>query len=70
MPTSLATPTTPIGHRNARIRWTGKIEEAMLEGLIKAVKKEFRVDSSYKSNSWKIALNYTLTIAQQPVTFK
>ena len=42
----------------------------MLEGLIKAVKKGFCVDSSYKSNGWKIALNYMLTVAQQPVTLK
>ena len=56
-------PATPIGHRNARIKWTGKMEEAMLEGLIKAVKKRFCVDSSYKSDGWKIALNYMLTVA-------
>ena len=42
----------------------------MLEGLVKAVKKEFYIDSSYKSNGWKIALNYTLTVTQQPITLK
>ena len=42
----------------------------MLKGLIKAVKKGFCVDSSYKSNGWKIALNRTLTVAQQPITLK
>ena len=42
----------------------------MLEGLVKAVKKEYRVDSSYKSNGQKIALNYTLTISRQPITLK
>jgi len=35
----------------------------MLEGLIKAVNKGYRVDSSYKANSWKIALTYIITIA-------
>ena len=40
----------PIGYRNVRIRWIGKIEEVILEGLVKAVKKGFCVDSSYKSN--------------------
>ena len=42
----------------------------MLRGLIKAVEKGYCVDSSYKSNGWKIALNYTLAITQQPVTLK
>jgi len=57
------TPATPVGHKNARIRWTGEMEEAMLEGLVKAIKKGFYIDSSYKSNGWKIALNCTLTVA-------
>jgi len=30
-----AAPTTPAGHRNARIIWTDKIEEAILEGLVR-----------------------------------
>jgi len=34
----------------------------MLEGLIKAVWKEYCVDSSYKADGWKIALSYTLTV--------
>ena len=38
------------------------MEEAMLEGLVKAVKKGYHVDSSYKSNGWKITLNRTLAI--------
>ena len=42
----------------------------MLEGLIKAVEKGYRADSSYKSDGWKIALNCTLAVAQQPVTLK
>ena len=46
-----------------RIRWTGEMEEAMLEGLVEAVKKGFRADSSYKSDGWKIALNRTLAAA-------
>ena len=44
--------------------------EATLEGLVEAVKKGFRADSSYKSNGWKIALNHTLAVAHQPVTLK
>jgi hypothetical protein len=52
----------PIGYRNARIRWTGKMEEAMLEGLVKAIKKGFCADSSYKFNGWKITLNYIFTV--------
>jgi hypothetical protein len=39
------------------------MEEAMLEGLVEAVKKGYCVDSSYKSNGWKIALNRTLAVA-------
>ena len=42
----------------------------MLEGLIKAVQKGYRVDSSYKADSWKITLSRTVTIAQQPITLK
>jgi len=39
------------------------MEEAMLEGLVEAVKKGFRADSSYKSDGWKIAFNCTLAVA-------
>ena len=42
----------------------------MLKGLIEAVKKGFCINSSYKSNGWKIALNYMLIVTQQPITFK
>ena len=42
----------------------------MLEGLVEAVRKGYRVDSSYKANGQKIALNRTVAIAQQPVTLK
>jgi len=38
------------------------MEEAMLKGLIEAVKKGFRADSSYKFDGWKIALNCTLVV--------
>jgi len=38
------------------------MEEAMLKGLIEAVKKGFCADSSYKSNGWKIAFNRTLVV--------
>ena len=57
-----ATPATPTGHRNARVRWIDEMEEAMLEGLVEAVEKGYCVDSSYKANIWKIALNRTLTV--------
>jgi len=56
-------PVTPIGYRNTCIRWTGEIKEAMLKGLIKAVKKGFRADSFYKFNGWKITFNCTLVVA-------
>ena len=46
------------------------MEEVMLEGLLKAVRKGYRADSSYKADGWKIALNYTLAVAQQSVTIK
>jgi len=46
------------------------MEEAMLEGLVEAVRKGYRADSSYKADGWKIALNRTLTVAQQSVTIK
>ena len=42
----------------------------MLKGLIKAIKKGFCTDSSYKSNSWKITFDYTLIVTQQPITLK
>jgi len=42
----------------------------MLKGLVKAVRKGYHADSSYKANGWKIALNRTLTVAQQSVTIK
>ena len=35
----------------------------MLEGLVKAVKKGYRADSSYKANGWKIALTRIIAIA-------
>ena len=36
-----ATPATPAVRRNARLRWSGEIEEAMLEGLVEAVGNGF-----------------------------
>ena len=42
----------------------------MLEGLVEAVQKGYRADSSYKANGWKIALNYMLAVIQQPITVK
>jgi len=38
------------------------MEEAMLEGLVKAIWKGYRADSSYKADGWKIALNRTLAV--------
>jgi len=63
-PATPTTPATPAGHRRGRIRWTSEMEEAMLEGLIKAVNKGYRVDSSYKANGWKIALTCTIAVTQ------
>jgi len=57
-----ATPAMPVGHRNARLRWINEMEEAMLEGLLKAVWKGYCVDSSYKADGWKIALNCMLAV--------
>jgi len=42
----------------------------MLEGLVEAVNKGYRADSSYKANSWKIALTCIITVAQQPITLR
>ena len=50
-PATLVMPVTPAGYRRGRIRWISKIEKVMLEGLVKAVNKGYRVDSSYKANS-------------------
>ena len=46
------------------------MEEAILEGLIKAIQKGYRADSSYKAKGWKLALNYTLAVANQAVNLK
>jgi hypothetical protein len=35
-----ATPTTPAGHRNVRIRWTDKIEDAVLEASLRPFGKD------------------------------
>ena len=35
-----ATPATPAGHRNVRIRWTDKMEEAVLEALLRPFGKD------------------------------
>jgi hypothetical protein len=58
-----ATPMIPINAKKPRIRWTTEMEEAMLESLINADWKEYRVDSSYKADGWKLTLNYTLAVA-------
>jgi len=34
----------------------------MLEGLVDAVRKGYRVDSSYKADGWKLALNCILAV--------
>ena len=36
----------------------------MLRALVKAVKKGYCADSSYKFNGWKIALNCTLAVTR------
>ena len=66
-PVTLATPTSL---RKSRIKQTIEIEEAILEGLIKAIQKGYRVDSSYKVKGQKLALNYILTITNQVVNLK
>ena len=35
----------------------------MLEGPVNAIRKGYRVDSSYKAEGWKLTLNYILAIA-------
>jgi len=42
----------------------------MLDGLVKAVNKGYRADSSYKANGWKITLTYIIAVAQQPITLR
>ena len=42
----------------------------MLEGLVKAVQKGYRVDSSYKAKGQKLALNCILAVANQAVNLK
>ena len=42
----------------------------MLEGLVKAIRKGYYIDSSYKAKGQKLALNYTLAIAFQAVNLK
>ena len=42
----------------------------MLEGLVKAIQKGYRVDSSYKAKGQKLTLNYTLAITNQVVNLK
>ena len=46
------------------------MEEAMLEGLVEAVRKGYRADSSYKTEGWKLALDRTLAVAPQVVNLK
>ena len=56
-------PVTPAGHRRGRIKWTSKIEKAILEGLVEAVNKGYCADSSYKANGWKIAFTCIIPVA-------
>ena len=42
----------------------------MLEGLVKAVQKGYRADSSYKAKGQKLALNRILAITNQAVNLK
>ena len=41
---------TLANKKKPRIKWTTEIEEAMLEGLVNAVREGYRVDSAYKAN--------------------
>jgi len=38
--------------KKQRINWTYKMEEAMVKGLVEAVRKGLRADSSYKKEGW------------------
>ena len=42
----------------------------MLEGLVEAVNKGYRADSSDKADGWRIALTRTIAVAQQPITLR
>ena len=42
----------------------------MLKGLVKAVRKGYRVDSSYKAKGWKLAFNYIIAVTNQAVNLK
>ena len=42
----------------------------MLEGLVDAVRKGYRADSSYTADGWKLALDRTLAVTLQPITMK
>jgi hypothetical protein len=46
------------------------MEKAMLEGLVEAVNKGYRADSSYEADGWRIALTRTIAVAQQPITLR
>jgi len=38
--------------KKRRINWTYEMEEAMVKGLVEAVRKGLRIDSSYKKEGW------------------
>ena len=46
------------------------MEEAILQGLIWAVCRGLRADSSYKKKGWEIALKGVQAATQYPVTLK
>jgi len=58
----MTTPATLISSRKSRMKWTIEMEEAILEGLVEAVRKGYRADSSYKAEGWKLALNRMLAV--------
>jgi len=68
--TTPATLATPTSSRKSRMKWTIEMEEAILEGLVEAVRKGYRADSSYKAEGWKLALNRTLAVTNQAVNLK
>jgi len=54
--------------KKLRINWTPEIESAMLQGLIQAVRKGLRADSSYKKEGWQMALDGARSQTDYPVS--
>jgi len=56
--------------KKQRINWTYEMEEAMVNGLVEAVRKGLRADSSYKKEGWQIALDAAQAKTQYPITIQ